>query len=405
MALQEQNSSFAKKLGGAIAAANAEHRDKPIDTGVMRLPGGIKNGVAKLVTMVTKEYQDDKMGPGMKGQTFFRAAAVVVYPKEHAGIKCEGLQTSQIIPICATPAKGQRKARTLSENWFDFQNLFKLCGVPAPPEDTTTDPTGQKTEAYYFAAMRALTDPKRPGGPVYIAFSTREWKSPKLPNESQADYERREPMVFETWHGLADLSRLNGAATHDPASGVTVAGARAIAEAPAPFVEPPMGTVDPQSLPSPDGASDELAGEVADLVDIAMNDPTGETSDGQAAHKRLEELAWAAGWDGEATAAAGSWAEVGEMCLCGPAEGDEGFPTVEVGSQWLFARRDRNGAKLKDRRGAELPAVAVEVIAVDEDEPGTCRVKACSDGMPLVDARTKKPIAVKLDWLEPLQGE
>ena len=61
---QQQNSSFAKKLGARVAQANEEHRDKPVDTGEHRLPAGIKSAIAKLKAMYTKEYVDDKNGPG-----------------------------------------------------------------------------------------------------------------------------------------------------------------------------------------------------------------------------------------------------------------------------------------------------------------------------------------------------
>ena len=84
MPMQTQNSQFAKRLGSRVAQANAEHRDKPVDVGIRRLPAGIRGGVAKLQSMVTKTQERDD-GKTPKGETYFQAAAVALTPKEHNG--------------------------------------------------------------------------------------------------------------------------------------------------------------------------------------------------------------------------------------------------------------------------------------------------------------------------------
>ena len=60
MPVQQQMSSFAGRLGARVAAANAEYRGKPIDTGNRRLPGGIKEGagVAKVQSAYTKQQTE-----------------------------------------------------------------------------------------------------------------------------------------------------------------------------------------------------------------------------------------------------------------------------------------------------------------------------------------------------------
>jgi hypothetical protein len=172
---------------------------EPVDTGYRPVGPGIRNGIAKLITMYTKQYEDDTNGPGTKGRTFFRASAIVVLPERHEREKIAGQITSVVIPLCDMPAKGQRKAVSFSENWHKLKKLFKLLGVAPCPETPTTDPTGQRAEAYFFAAMKTLTDPVRVDtNPVYISFSTRGWTPPATkaqPNPQE--------MVFETWHGLA----------------------------------------------------------------------------------------------------------------------------------------------------------------------------------------------------------
>lgn len=393
MPVQTQMSSFASKMGGRVAQANAEHRDKPVDVGNQRLPAGIRNGTAKLSTMYTKEYADDTNGPGTKGQTFFRASAVVMFPESHNGQKCAGGVTSVIVPLCDMPAKGQRKAKSFSDNWYEFQNLFKLLGVAPPNENAQTDPTGQKTEAYYFAVMKMLTDPARLQGPVYINFSTRGWVPPKTPAQPSPT-----EMVFEEWHGLAEYN-----VQHDPASAVTVM---------PPTSEPPHPTAQFNEFEHPAAASQviDLADEVAALVETAMNDSEGATEDGAVASARLEELAWAAGWSKDHTAKATDWAVVGDMALNPP---DKTPPTatiqatvpspspngVAVGSKWKFSKRTKDGQKLKNNKGEEFPPQDVDVTFVD-DASKVCQVRTVKDGKDVIDIRSKKPVDVKFEWLE-----
>ncbi len=401
---QQQNSSFAKKLGVRVAAANEEHRDKPVDTGDRRLPPGIRNGVAKLQAMYTKEYPDNKNGEGTQGQTFFRASASVLGRKmpdgsistELNGEKIEGMITQQIISLCDMPAKGQRKAVSFTDNWYDFQNLFKLLGIAPPNETTQSDPTGAKTEAYYFAAMKTLTSPQRP--PVYIEFSTRGWTPPA----TQAQPKPTE-MVFETWHGLTELTT-----DFDPAAGVseaadngrpsgppTAAPNRAAASAAPTQIAPPTPTL-------------SVEDEVAMLVEVAMNDPEGATEEGSAASARLEELAWAAGATKSQTAGAKDWAEVAEMALgimpnaapiALPSTNGTGSDGPVVGSKWNFCKRTKEGAKLKNNKNEEFPPQEVEVTTVDVAAK-TCTVKTTKDGKDVVDIRSKAPVAVRFEWLE-----
>lgn len=409
MPVQQQMSSFAQRLGGRVAAANAEHRDKPVDTGNRRLPAGIRSGIAKLSSMYTKQQTEDG-GKTPKGETFFRGSAVVLHPEQHAGEKVAGMVTSIIIPLCDTPAKGQRKAVPFSDNWFEFQNLFKLLGITPPAETTQTDPTGQKTEAYYFAAMKALTDPQRP--PVFIEFSTRGWTPPASQQQSKP-----EEMVFETWHGLASpekIAQLNG--QFNPATQITEG--PPLAQAPTQqfneFEPPPTSNSPVATTPEPTALPTnqvDLADEIASLVETAMNDPEGATEEGAQAAARLEELAWQVGWTKEQTTGAADWAAVGDMALNPPGSPDapikpqtapatEGaMPTPVVGSKWKFAKRAKDGAKLKNNKGEEFPPQEVEVVTVDV-EGKTCTLKTVKDGKDVVDLRTKKPVVVKFEWLE-----
>lgn len=408
MAMQEQNSSFAKNLGGRVAAANAEHAGKPIDTGMRRLPAGIRNGIAKLSTMYTKAYEDDKNGPGTKGQTFFRASAIVVAPEEHNGEKVAGQVTTMVIPLCDMPAKGQRKAVSFSENWFEFQNVFKLLGVAPCPETPATDPTGARTEAYFFAAIKMLCDPERQKtNPTYISFSTRGWTPP--PNALQP---KPEEMVFETWHGKAEAPPPPNPAVGvvdnlppntPPAQRPATPQAKVQAAPAAPeFNEftPPTGNTIPQD-------ADELVDLVSRLLEAAMNDPIGATEEGAEAGIQLQNLAVAAGWTQEQTEAASDWSVVADMALNNP-DTQTTAPVdfsksakrlVSVGSKWLYAKRDKDGVKLKDKNNKEFAPQEVEVTDIAADGR-TCNVKTTKDGKDIVDLRSKKPVAVKIEWLE-----
>lgn len=405
MPVQQQMSSFARKLGTRVAEANAAHVDKPIDAGNRRLPAGIRDGIARLSTMYTKDYEDGEW----KGQTFFRASAVVVAPAEHRGERVTGLITSVVIPLCDQPTRegSQRKERTFLDNWFHFQNLFKLLGV-FPPDGRDGRPdysqraipdnnaAGLLIEQYYFAAMRALTDPQHmKTNPVYVTFSTRGWAPPATPTQPHP-----EELVFETWNGVAtpeQVARLVGAAgSPDPLSAVQQGPPRTAPTQTVAATPPPSAPPD-----------DNMKKTVAELVAVAMDDPESATEDGSAASARLEQMAWGRGWSKEDTANATSWAMVGQMALYGPrpapgtattAPSANGRSDVIVGSRWLFAKRAPNGAKLRNSKGEEFPPQEVTVEAVYPDSQ-TCIVKT-KDGKSVVDVRSKKPIEVKFEWLE-----
>lgn len=396
MAMQMQPSNFAKKMGARIVQANAMHADKPVDTGNLRLPA-IDDGAAKLVSMELREYENDNNGPGTKGKPYFVAAASIVWPIEAHGQRVAGRQTYFRCDLDDMPAKGQRKASTFDENWFKFQNLFKLLGVPACRETPQTDPDSSKTWAYFMAAMKALTDPKRPSGPVLVQFSVSEW-TPK-PTKEEPNPEKRST---ERWHGLADPSKM---APHDPAKSVNVApstnGANANA---APVISAdgfpanPTDVLDTSDVNS--GPDDyDIANDIDALVAAAMEDPQGTTPEGEAATDRLTELAVAAGWTEDQVLNAESWEQVGEMAVNAPDETkvEKTLPTIGMAAK--FAKRDKQGEKLKNKKNVEFPPIDVVITSVDP-ATGTCTVKTAKDGKDVVDLATKKPVAVKFEWLE-----
>jgi hypothetical protein len=445
MAMQQTNSSFAKKLGARVAQANAEHKDKPIDTGNRRLPAGIKAGIAKVQFMYTKENdKDDGVVP--KGENFFRGSAVVlgqlltgpsgqVLVEDHKGETIKGLTTSVVIPLCDIDAKTfpsgyVKEAVSFSQNWFDFQNIFKLLSngsivFPEPPIDPNKDMVGamaqgQRIEAFYFSAMAALTNPKNP---IYVEFSTEAIKGKQRKGETNEQYAAREPFIKETWRGLTQLPS-NG--QYDPGAGVNEAPTtvRTMSSVQHPTDPPPNGAVQTQvdHTAPPQSAVDQNQAEldeIAELVKICLADPDITTPEASEASTQLEEMAWQQGWTREQTTSAKDWTEVGRMALGyrpttggtattpernsgGPSTNTVSgkyAPAIAVGSKWMYAKRTKEGHKLKDSKGNEFPPSECEVTMVDYNTK-ICTLKTIHDGKDVVDIRTKTPSVVKFEWLE-----
>ena len=400
MAQQQQMAGFLKKRGGLLAEANEEYKEKPVDLGNRRLPSGINNGIARLAAIYTKE-QEKEGGMCPKGETFFRVSAIVVSPAEHKGEKIEGLITQIVIPLCDIPAKGKREASPYKVQYGKFQNIMRMLGVAPCPETKATDPTSQKTEQYWLAAIANLNNPiNLKTKPIFISFSTRGWVPPATqlqPNPTE--------MVFEDWHGLADAQT-----APDPAAGVSE-GVDPSA------VQPDRGSAPPSTngyipaAPMQDTVAEDdvnggdLADEVSGLIEVAMDDPQGATDDGAEAAARLEKLAIDAGWTDAQVTAAPDWAAVGHMALNPPTEASKTLGKLldtapTVGSKWMYAPRDvSTGKKLTNKNGEEFPAAEVEVTSVDEAAK-TCTLKNVKSGKDLIDARKKTKVAIKWEWLE-----
>jgi len=391
MAAQVTVGMLSKAMGGQLAGASDKYRDAPIDTGMLRLPAPIKNGLAKL-TAIAWFVQEKEGGFVPKGKVYCQARAVVLEPKEFGGMKLEGrASTTQFIPLCATPEKGKRAARTFDENFGDFINLLKVLsdGKMVCPHTPKDDPTGVKSDQFYHACMTQLLDVKNP---VYISFSTRGYTPPKTPLNPKP-----EEQVYETWHGTAKPQD-----TFDPGAGVNVQAQPTVNSDAAPEMGADGFPANPADADTVVTEELSLADELDQLVEIVEADPDGATEEGAAAARRIEELAWDRGWTEEETSSAANWIAVAKMAL----HGREGFAAVEqesksvsVGDKVKFCKRDGKGEKLKNKQNEPFPPLEYEVVSVDADA-GTCSLKSTRDGKPLIDLKTKQPIAVKLEWLE-----
>ncbi len=398
MAVQTTVSNLASIFGSRISAANEMHKDKPVDKGFQRLPGGMRNAIAKLQVMEVAQNQDDKKWPGAKGKHYFRAAAVVVFsgnvatPHEHDGIKVLNMQTSQFVDLCDTPEVkfpgGTRPASSYEQNAGEMINILKMFGMKCPytPKD---DPTGQKTWMYYVACMKEYTDPQKPA--KYVSFSTsKPWKK-KRPNESDEQFNNREGSIFETWHDGTEWKGITNPA--DNVNVVTSNGVPAmpVTTQPHPHDNPPEVGADGLPL-NPNYTAPELV--IPALVQQAL-------ADNREAQLKLNELADANGWSKDQIEDENlTWEDVGRMALTSPDEaGTSDAPEVTVGSKWNYVKRDNNGTKLMDEKKQILPSKEVEVTSVDMANK-TCTVREVKTGKDVTGLRSKTPTVIKFEWLE-----
>lgn len=403
MATQTTFSSLATRLAGrSFSAANEKHKGKPINTGFQRLPGGMKNAVARISSIGIGVFKDDKNGPGTQGMEYFYAKATVVFsgnastPAEHKGIRVMNQTTTlhssihkmmPFIPLCDMPAKGNRKPSAFDDNFFDCTNFLKMCGYECP-YTRADDPTSVKTLAFLDDCIKKILDPTKP---VYITFSTHEWVPPLSVDEVKQGkkLEDKEPMLFETWHGKTEWKGLPG-----PAGGVALVSANGTVTHDAP---PTMGP-DGLAIAPPGEAIPPSEASLEEEVNALLETSKEDSDAGRAAEERLNQLAMAQGWTDEQVKAATSWEDVADMALTGPQETTEaGLPTV--GSTWNYVRRDGRGDKVLDKDKKPFPSQEVTVTSVDE-AAGTCTIASKKDGKPILDTRTRKPQHVKFEWLE-----
>ena len=171
---KSKKSKLASKLGNKLNDAVSKHAGDEVNLGNVSLPGGIRNGEARLKAAYFDEY---KSGPN-QGEMFFRASGVVLSPdKAPDGTAVKGLTTSIILPICET-TNSQGKTRSLEENVSIVLNEMRKLGVD------TSDLSGEDLEDVAESLVEAA--------PVF-RFSTSEGqKTPQFPN----------PRVWENWNGV-----------------------------------------------------------------------------------------------------------------------------------------------------------------------------------------------------------
>lgn len=183
---QKKTSDLFSKYGSKFDKALQSHANDETTYGIVRLPGGISNGIAQLIGCKFGTYQSGNN----KGEPFFQARGTVVSPAEVATkdgvVPVRGLQTMIQIPICNTK-NADGVETTQEEHIADVLNEFRKLGC-----DTSQIKSGPDLEAL-AAALQQLGEQNQ--GP-YFRFSTSYGKvSDKYP----------EPRVWENWHGIKGL--------------------------------------------------------------------------------------------------------------------------------------------------------------------------------------------------------
>jgi len=294
-------SALAAKYGQKLDGAVQKHADEATTYGIINLPGGIENGIARLSKCYFKQFEQSSnmktaSGASAAGEYYFRAEGVIVSPEsvgEGASIvPVKGLVTSIMIPVCDTKTS-TGKVTTQEENIGHILNRMRQLGGEdytkgAGVEDLETLAAGLEEAAPYFR------------------FSTRSGKpSPQYPT----------PRVFEEWHGAKGMEDYQ----EDRVSAFNEAveePAKAVSTKPAPSVNGKKPAAAPEPVEEVEEAAEES---LEDLLALAESDADSNTI----AQERLIELAIEAGYDDDTARAANTWAEVYEMINNPKTEGEE----------------------------------------------------------------------------------
>jgi len=328
MAAVVTKSEFWTRNQQRIAPVVDAHRNDAPKTGFAPLPGGIKNGIAKVVFC--------GFGKNDNGE-YFRCEAEVIAPQTLNGVPLTGMKTSRVAILQDTD---------LEASVVGVTDMLKLLGCEFPA-GTVFDP----------AAIGAAITAANP--PVCIRFSTRE--SPPAPNPKKPG-EMYPARVWEDWHGVVP--------GYVPPSGTAAPSANGSSNGhanPAPWSEAtkPTTTVTPAVA-----ARVEPTVPAGDYTDTDDLDSMGaRASDDAAVADKLEGMAKALGYTQADMDSVGSWDDVVEWIKSGKRKGesskeDDDKPRVPVKTDSVeYAppdkKNDPDGSK-----GTRLKPVACEVTEV-----------------------------------------
>ena len=290
----EKAKSVLAGKAGIFNKAIKKHAKDDTTYGLIRLPGGINNGIARLQAI---EWGTAQNGNN-KGQPFCRLAGVVDTPKTIATVdgvqQVAGLQTSILIMLCDTKSS-DGKATTYEENMARLLNELRRIGGP---EYTESAESVEDLEEL----CKELVEQK-----PFFRFST-ELSKPQIdpktkkPKVNPTTGKAYEPRVFENWHGSKGLEDYSPASAN-PEEGVV----EETEEETTPKTSPKSGGKPPSNKPPVEVEDDEP--EFQDLDSLAKKAQKGDAK----AEAQLREYATKAGIPEEDVDNAKKWAEVVEM--------------------------------------------------------------------------------------------
>lgn len=384
-----KQSSLKARFGKRLADAAAKAAAAPIDWGNERLPGGITNGIARLITA---EFGQVAQGKQNAGKDFLRMAGVVVEPEfvEVNGVKSpvKGRQTSIIEMLCDTKSSTGEET-SFEEHIFKAANHMKMIGG----EGFDTSDIEEAAQTLVSSSEDPVTG--QPCGP-HFRFSTRE--SPETRNaDGSVKYAAR---VWETWWGSKGLEGYTPPeeagvqdGTEPPTAAPSANGQGKGSNAKTPRHTSRVA----QAAPEPESEGEESPPadyQIMELVETAGGDGEGSAE----ATEQLSNLALAAGWSDEEIKEAPGWDAVAEMIANPRTEGEGGEEGAEEeepaeeeespadptkGTVWLYQVLDAKGAAARHPKTKKmLPPVQVEVMATSE-KARTATVKSSQDGKTL----------------------
>lgn len=165
--------SIGKKLKNSVA----KHKGDETSYGIIDLPGGISNGIARLNECKFDTY---KRGDN-QGEYYFLANGIIVSPDANdQGVPVKGLRTQIIIPVCDT-TKSDGETVSQDEHVASILNEIRKLGVDT--KDIDDDSLEDVVEELKEVAP-------------YFRFST---------TQSQPTKQYPNPRVWENWHGSKGL--------------------------------------------------------------------------------------------------------------------------------------------------------------------------------------------------------
>ncbi len=367
----QASGSVLAKVKQAINPLAKKHATDEIDYGFQTLPGGIRNGVARL----SEAYFDVFKTGTNKGQPFLRMVGVVEEPEVHDGERVRDRTTSVMVPIC--PVGQGDSAKSLEDQVEAVQNELKKLGAdPSSVEDTD----GWEATVTLLASNENACP--------YFYFDTR--LSPETlwtdgPNKGQVKYKER---VWESWRGIKGLENytpetggtgsgmdVKQSEPETPPRQVTTTAAKPQA---APGRQPPKSPP-PVATVAPEEYRDD-----ADLDSLAERADQGDDEAIKEVGEQLERL----GITEEQIQAVNSWAEAVALTkgdagqeAGGDGEATEWTPAVD--EIYKYQPRDAKGLPLKDPKTKKLVKAEEVVITVVDDAARTVDFKF---------NKTKKPV-------------
>lgn len=357
----EKTVSPLAKIGQRLNKSVAKHATDATKYGIVRLPPGINNGIARLKECGFGVYKEG----ANKGQPFFRAMGVVVSPESietaDGPTPVAGLQTSIIVPLCDTKnADGQETS--FDEHVETVMNEMRKLGGP--------DFTASAETAEDLASLANDLVEAAP----YFRFSTSAGKkTPKYPT----------PRTWENWHGskgLEDYSPPDAEPEDDQSGDVEEPEEKPSKPAGKGTKPTPSGNGKPRkdlktAAKKVEEEEPEESAEEPDFNDLESLAERADEGDEDAA-ATLAEHAANAGIDEDTVTSAKSWSSIVELIKGrGSEEDEEGDESAEdeeveeeeeessgpeIGSVWMYRPIDKKTKK-------PGKPVKVEVMEVSED--------------------------------------